>query len=158
MSPPESPAKTPCLKLEIVQDTPFHGPNIPQHLYPKHLAVVSCEAKGQRSRRTITAAADSGTSSVFLRLRPRPDPEDTGTYFVAVTIEQWSKSAFASSDPTFTKFDFHIQGSIVDTVKRNRFCVWARGLWSRDRPSISETVDNERTPEAAKLDLPYLEQ
>jgi hypothetical protein len=139
------------LKIKIVQDKVVRTHTIPCELWTDNLRLVHCGTKGRWSEQTIKAATDSDTSEIFLKLDPRSNPGDKGIYFLYITVEQ--HRALPLSNTEVAKFDFHLKGS---TIGRHPICAWVRRLWSW--PSISQRIDNERTPEIAQMELPFVEQ
>lgn len=100
--------------------------------------------------KTIKSAKDSNTLEIFLKMQPRSNPDDKGTYYFYIEVQQ--DCTLPYSDPDVDRFDFHLEAS---TIRRYLTWDWVRRLWSW--PSVSERIDNERTPKIAKLELPFLE-
>jgi hypothetical protein len=139
--------------LEIVQDKVLRSDAVAKILWTNPLHLIDCYPVGQWSKQTITCAYDK-IRTMQMTLEPRPNRDDKGIYFVAMILRQESKLDL--SDPDLVKYDFHLKGATVNTTDWATICAWLRRPWFR--PSVSKRIDNERTPEIAKLDLPFLEQ
>lgn len=136
-----------------MQDKVLRASVVPERLRTQGLDLVYAELKGRWSKQTLTIDAYRDLK-MYLKFEPRPDLDDKGIYFLSITLQQVSK--LNDSEPDLVKFDFHLKGSTMDTVDRRPICAWIRRLWCRS--SVSKRIDNDRTPEMAKLVLPFLEQ
>jgi hypothetical protein len=139
--------------LEIIQDKVLRSDAVAKILWTNPLQLMDCHPVGQWSKQTITCAYDK-IRTMQMTLEPRPNRDDKGIYFVAITLQQESKLDL--SDPSIVKFDFHLKGATVNTTDWAQICALLRRLWFRS--PVSKRIDNERTPEIARLELPFLEQ